>query len=308
MPTDRYSEWNTQAHTVHSSGSFTPAADALLVVILRNRQDAATKPGLPAGHGTWVEWGDYIDDNVGATDSRVTVWACVVSSSPGADTVDVTLGESSNGSHLHVVEWSAVEVDTSGGAAVAKVGAAVTVDALTLTLPSFADPDNIGLAFFGSQANEAFTATSGTLHGESAGTQPVSAMCGVYGVNTATLTVTAGNGSEPVGIGFELKAPSGAVAVELAGVVVGTSAMSARAEVTRPLAGVMAGVSSMSARSEVTRPLSGLMAGQGGMAAASEVTRRLAGAMAGASGFSAAVLIQTPAAIRHLLLLRVWRD
>lgn len=206
MPTDRYSVWETNAHSTRSSDAFTPAASAYLVACLRNREDAATKPGLPTGHGTWEEIGDFADDTAGATDSRFTVWTTIAGATPGSASVDLTLGEATNGSHFHVVEFTAAEVDTSGGVpSGVVVGAAVTAAALSIDLGAFADPANIGLAFIGNQVNEVLTAADGTAVGESSGNQPNSALLAVYGVGNQTLAAT-GTDSSSAAIGFELTA------------------------------------------------------------------------------------------------------
>lgn len=228
MPTDRYSVWNTDTHTVHSSGSFTPAGNSLLVAAIRSRHTTTglAEPTFAGFGGTWQKWVHFEDDTTGATRSVVTVYALVVGASPSADTVDVTLpAETALGSHLHVVEFTDEEIDGTGDALDVLVGAATTGTALSIDLGAFADPDNIGLAFFGTQANEVLTASDGTLVGESSGSQPTTAFAGVYGVNNPTLAAS-GSGGSPCCVGFELAAPS-AVIESLAASVLGSGSVTA---------------------------------------------------------------------------------
>jgi len=121
------------------SGSFTPAADTLLLYIFYSTDGITDVTGHEGG-GDWVE----IIDDIWDTNRHMVVWACITGSSPSAGTVTISKPYNWNVS-ASLMEISGV--DTSGSVAdcfgqIGTVDEGYDVRVHTVTLAAFADKGN----------------------------------------------------------------------------------------------------------------------------------------------------------------------
>lgn len=203
----------TQVTAAVTTASFTPTANAFIVVVVGSTGSAAatgalTTAAISSTHsaGTFGAWTIQQSNGGGASRSGVFVFYCFAGASPGAGTLTLTLGAAPTDAVIQVLEFTGVDT-TTPVVGVATTGVATSTASVTVgATPTTSDylfgavcsrNDNDGFT-----PGSGFTAFTQYFHGS-----PVASVLIEYqtGTTSTTVDVSSSNTVWTTLVGFIIK-------------------------------------------------------------------------------------------------------
>lgn len=207
--------------STYATGAFTPSASTLLIAAISNGVSGTPNEPVLTGHGTWTKIATYLSDSSG-TQWRESIWALVSSASPSSATLSCDFaGQAQAACNIEVIEVPGAVISSIAAAIIQNktgtVNGSGTSESLTLN-SALNNANNAFVGLFHHQANEAHTATTGTIivqAGQAGPSNNISIVRSIGGnVGAVSWTTSAGKGS----IGIEIVA---AVTIQSSPITIG---------------------------------------------------------------------------------------